>query len=70
MVGTGRGPDRAPMCSNAGATSPWRRPPLGKGAALGTVLAFMMSVTALSLQLVVAFARVKTIGFLFNLSFA
>ena len=41
--------DRVPMVHNAAGRNPRRQALLAKGAALGTVLAFMMSVIALSL---------------------
>ncbi|SDB74685.1 permease [Belnapia rosea] len=65
-----------PMYSNAAGIIPVVEALIGKGAALGTVLAFMMSVTTLSLpemvilrkvlsmKLIVVFASVVTIGIL------
>ncbi|MFC7477272.1 permease [Dankookia sp. GCM10030260] len=65
-----------PMYSNAAGIIPVVEALLGKGAALGTVLAFMMSVTALSLpelvilrkvlslKLILVFAGIVTVGIL------
>jgi hypothetical protein len=50
-----------PMYSNAAGMIPVVEALLGKGAALGTVLAFMMSVTALSLPEMVILRKVMTI---------
>ncbi|MFA6232459.1 MAG: permease [Rhodanobacter sp.] len=66
-----------PMYSNAAGIIPIVQALLGKGAALGTTLAFMMAVTALSLpefmilkkvmkpRLIVLFASVVTVGIIF-----
>ena len=65
-----------PMYSNAAGIIPVVEALLGKGAALGTVLAFMMSVTALSLpemiilrkvlkpRLIITFVGVVSVGIL------
>jgi hypothetical protein len=50
-----------PMYSNAAGIIPVIEALLGKGAALGTVLAFMMSVIALSLPEMIILRKVLTI---------
>ncbi len=66
-----------PLYSNAAGTIPIVQALLGKGMALGTTLAFMMAITAISLPefiilkrviktpLIVAFATIVTVGILF-----
>jgi hypothetical protein len=50
-----------PMYSNAAGIIPVVEALLGKGAALGTVLAFMMSVTALSLPEMIILRKVLSL---------
>lgn len=50
-----------PMYSNAAGIIPVVEALLGKGAALGTVLAFMMSVTALSLPEMILLRKVLSL---------
>ncbi len=59
MVSTGSGhPSGVPLYSNAAGIIPVVQALMAKGAALGTVLAFMMAVVALSLPEMIILRRV------------
>ena len=60
MVGPRRGADRRADLFQRRRHHPCRRGAAGKGAALGTVLAFMMSVIALSLPEMIILRKVLT----------
>ncbi len=61
MVRAGRVLVGVPMYSNAAGIIPVVEALLGKGAALGTVLAFMMSVIALSLPEMIILRKVLSV---------